>query len=120
MRRRRWIGRWIAGVGVVHTLFGLVVFAPTWRRLAAEGLFNTVNGQPDREFPFWFLVSGLLMLLFGLLLDRLEARAQAIPGFAVWGLTALTAACLVVMPISGVWLLVPPVIGLLAGSKRGG
>ena len=31
-------------------------------RWAAEGLVNTVNGQPEREFPFWFLATGILTL----------------------------------------------------------
>ena len=114
---KRWIGRWLIGVGMIHTLFGLVVFHSTWRLLLSEGLVNTVNGQPEREFPVWFVVAGLLMILFGALIDHLEARGLPLPAFVGWGLVALFVPLLVVMPISGVWLLLPPIVGALRGRK---
>lgn len=114
----RWIGRWILAVGLIHCTFGLVVFRATWRALVSEGLVNTVNGQPEREFPFWFLAFGLFAILFGALVDWLEARGVGLPAFVGWGLLAMTAIFLVVMPISGVWLLIPPVVGALRAGRR--
>lgn len=116
--RRRWIGRWILGVGCVHSLFGLIVFRDTWAILAAEGFVNTVNGQPEREFPFWFLATGILTLLLGALVDHLEARREPLPRFLGWGLFLFTAAVLAIMPISGGWLLVPAVLGALLAGRR--
>ncbi|MDH3745165.1 MAG: DUF6463 family protein [Acidobacteriota bacterium] len=109
---KRWIGRWILGVGVVHTLFGLVVFRGTWQTLWAEGLFNTVNGQPEREFPVWFLSAGILTMLFGSLVDWVEGQGWPVPRSVAWGLLGMTVLILVIMPVSGGWLLLPAVMGL--------
>ena len=113
---RRWIGRWLLGVGLIHILFGIVVFRSVWNTLLAEGLINTVNGQPEREFPVWFMVTGFLTLFGGALIDRMEARGDALPPFVGWSLLILTAAILVLMPISGGWLLLPGAIGAIFRS----
>jgi hypothetical protein len=117
---KRWIGRWIIGVGVIHCGFGAVVFSSTWRTLLSEGLFNTVNGQAEREFPFWFFAFGLLAILLGAAIDHLEQLGLPLPAFLAWGLLALNVIFLVVMPISGGWLLVPAVIGGLRSARSAG
>lgn len=119
MTRRRWIGRWIVGVGVVHTAFGLIFQRGTLAVLWGEGLVNTVNGQPEREFAFWFIFFGLLAILFGLLVDWCEKRQLGLPRFLGWALLVLTSVCVVIMPISGGWLLLPPAVGAMRESRAG-
>ena len=119
MRRpRAWIGKFLVAIGIVHLAFGLVflrsLLAPLW----SEGLVNTVNGQPEREFPFWFLSFGALAVILGLLVDWCERRWSELPWFLGASLLALTAAMLVVMPISGAWLVLIPAIGALLRSRR--
>ncbi len=110
---RAWIGRSIVGIGVIHTVFGLVFMRSTLLILWNERLLNTVNGQPPREATFWFLYAGLLMILLGSLINRLERNGLAIPPLFVWSLFALTVIGVVVMPISGLWLLGAPSVGLV-------
>jgi hypothetical protein len=38
--------------------------------------------------------------------------------FATWSFVVLTAIGIVVMPISGIWLLVPPVTGMVVRWRR--
>ncbi len=115
----RWIGRWMMVVGVVHCLFGFVFLGGYLSPILAEGVFNTVNGQPERELVVWFLVTGFLLILLGLMIDRSEARGVGWPAALAWGFAALTLAILVIMPISGGWLLVPAAIGLIVRRPRG-
>lgn len=114
-RRHAWIGRAIVGIGVVHTLFGLWFMRGTLRELLHEGLFNTVHGQPTREATFWFLFTGLALVVLGALVHWLEARGIAPPAFLGWSLLALTGAGIFIMPASGFWLLLAPVAGLMRG-----
>lgn len=114
---KRWIGRWVLGVGLIHCLFGLVVFRSTWQTLFAEGLLNTVNGQAEREFPFWFLACGFLMILFGALIDWIEARPLLLPSFVGWGLLVFNVVVLFIMPISGGWLLLPASVGAVLAKS---
>ncbi len=108
-----WIGRGLFAVGVIHLLFGIFFMHTTLAVLWSEGLLNTVNGQPPREAVFWFLCTGIMLLLAGVLVDRMERERLAIPRFATGLFAALTVTGVVVMPISGIWLLIPPVVGML-------
>jgi polyferredoxin len=108
-----WIGRWLFAVGVIHLSFGLVFMHRTLALLWSERLWNTVNGQPPREAVFWFLCTGVLLLIIGVIVDRAERDGLAIPRFAAWLFAALTIVGVVVMPISGIWLLIPPAVGMV-------
>jgi hypothetical protein len=113
-----WKGKWFFSVGVIHSLFGLAFMKTTLTVLWSEHLFNTVNGQPAREAVFWFLYTGFLLLIIGVLIDQTERHRLAVPWFVICAFVLLTVVGLVVMPISGIWLLLPPVVGLvLSGWK---
>jgi hypothetical protein len=115
-----WKGKWIVAVGVIHILFGLAIMNNTLAVLWSDGLINTVNGQPEREAVFWFLVCGLLLLMIGMLIDQSERRELPVGWFVEWSFAFLTVVALVVMPISGIWLLLPPVAGLVLSRWKSG
>ena len=116
---RAWIGKFISAVGVIHSCLGVAGLRDTFAEIIHEGLINTVNGQPDREFAFWFVAIGLFWVLFGAVIDDLERRNQPLPGFIAWGLGALTLVGVSIMPISGWWLLFVPVAALFRRGRRG-
>ena len=114
-----WIGKALFVIGVVHSLFGLVVLRSTLAVLWNEGLINTVNGQPDREFAFWFIAFGILTMILGAFVDSCEKRRIPFPRFFGWTLLAFTAVMVTIMPISGAWLVLIPAIGaILRGAYR--
>jgi hypothetical protein len=106
-------------IGVLHTVVGLAIFRATLKELLAEGLVNTVHGQPMRELAFWFLFFGFLGILLGALVDWCEARGQRLPAFLGLGLLALAAVCVTLMPVSGGWLLLVPALGASTRSLLG-
>ena len=108
------------GVGAVHSVFGLVFLGDTLAILWNEGLFNTVNGQPEREFAFWFVFFGLLTILLGAVVDWTEVSKAGLPQVFGWALLGLTLICVTVMPISGGWLLLPPALGAIRRSRERG
>jgi len=115
---RRWVGLWIVGVGVVHTGYGLVFQSWVFRELFDDGLFNTVNGQPEREFAFWFMFFGFLAIVLGFVIDWIERQCLRLPRYLGWSLLGLTGVLVFIMPISGGWLLAPPAIGAIVNSRR--
>jgi hypothetical protein len=115
---KAWIGKATIGIGIIHCLFGLVFMRSTLALLWSEGLINTVNGQPKREFVFWFLAFGLLAIILGFLIDWMEREGIIPPPFLGWSLLALTVAVVTIMPISGGWLVFIPAIGLILRSRR--
>jgi hypothetical protein len=109
---RNWIGKSVAIIGAIHTVFGLVMFRQVIGEIIGEGLVNTVNGQILREFAFWFIFFGFLAVIFGIFIDWCERQQIKLPAFLGWNLLALTVLLVTIMPISGGWLLFIPTTGI--------
>ena len=112
-----WIGISIAAIGAIHTLFGLVAFRATVRDLIDEGLWNTVNGQPNREMAFWFLFSGLLLMILGRTIGELPADVR-LRSFLLWAIGGVTCLGVIIMPVSGFWVMFIPLAGLVGSAKQ--
>lgn len=115
---RPWIGRWLIGVALLHTLFAAVVFhAPLWD-MAQRGVFDTVGKDPTAAATAWFVLFGVLMGLLGLATTPLE-RHDDRPAMQVLGIgvLALCTMGLVLMPASGFWLGLPAGMALLCKRR---
>jgi len=115
-----WIGKSLVVIGIIHTLFGIGIGYTIFGQMAREGLFNTVVMQHDRNAAFWFMYAGFALLLLGFLLDWCERTLGQVPRFLGWSLLVLTVPSVVIMPQSGLWLLLVPSIGLILRSRRQG
>lgn len=111
---KRWIGRWMIAVSALHTLFGIVAFAPVLQSMASSGVWNSVGADPMRGAVAWFLLCGGFMLISGLAVDAGE-RSEGDFSFAAigWSLLAVTAITIILMPVSGAWLFLPPAIAMI-------
>lgn len=116
---KNWIGKFVFGIGALHTLVGLVLLVPlVGDELLADGLFNSINGQPKREAFLWFLMSGFLILIIGGLLNFMENNTQAIPSFLGWSLLAIALFAVFFSPLSGGWLIFIPAIALISKKQK--
>lgn len=111
---KNWIGKFVIGIGTLHTLVGIILLTPLVEdELLADGLFNSINGQPKREAFLWFLTSGFFMLIVGGLLNFMEKNGQTIPSFLGWSLFFTALFVVFFSPISGAWLIFVPAIALI-------
>ena len=111
---KRWCGRWMIGVAAIHTLFAVVVFWDILQDIAARGVFDSVGEDPTRGAVSWFVLCGFFLAILGLAVDAMERvgqRSRAV-GVALL-LTSLFG--IILMPASGIWLLLPPAIAMLSG-----
>lgn len=114
---KNWIGKFLFGIGVLHTIVGVALLAPlVGPELLEDGLVNTINGQPKREAFLWFLISGFLILLMGGIVNYMEKNGINIPRFVGWSLLALTIFTVFLSPLSGGWLIFIPAIALIRSS----
>ncbi len=109
----RWIGRYVIGVGVLHNAVGVALYSRPLRAIVDAGGWNAVDPYVDRNMVFWFLVTGLVFVLLGALVDWIEAQGLPLPRRLGWGLLALVALGGFCMPVSGFWLFVPAAIAAL-------
>ncbi len=117
---KRWAGRWIIGVGIIHVAFGFVVFGEPLLAIFRDGVWNAVDGHPGRPLAFWFVFLGLFTIVFDSLIDWIEARGLSTPRFVGWAFLVLVVLGIVTMPIGGGWLLLPAGLGVLLRSYRRG
>jgi hypothetical protein len=121
---KAWIGKTFMVVGVGHTFCGIFELCPFYRStltpMLHNGLVNSVrlDTDPIRGVLFWFFFAGFMLLIIGNLVDRLERLHQPLPSGTVWGLAGLTTVCILIMPNSGFWLLIPGIIGMIYRNLR--
>lgn len=106
---KRQVGLFLILTGLIHTVFGLVVYSGQLEPIIADGLWNTVaEGQWDRATGFWFLMFGFLLMLVGYIANWLmKKKGIAPPASFGWMLFAICLAGVIVMPASGFWLGLP-------------
>jgi hypothetical protein len=112
--KKIWIGRWLGAVALLHTVFGLVVFAPLLQRLLQQGWFNSVGTDPMLNVAVWFLLFGAPLTLFAVAVHSMEKNGEILaPKTLAWGLILLGLLGVSLMPASGFWLVFPAAIALL-------
>jgi uncharacterized membrane protein YhaH (DUF805 family) len=104
----RWIGCYLIVLGVVHIVTGLILYRQPLADIVRSGVWNAVDPHFDRNTAFWFLVAGALFMLMGGLANSLESRRLHPPRAVGYGLALLAMLGVILMPISGFWLLLPP------------
>lgn len=116
---KRWIGRWIIGVGILHSVIGFVLFAAPLREIVEAGLWNSLRpSTPLRYLTFWFMFGGVVTILVGYLADWIErVAARPLPRPLGWTLLGVALAGVILTPVSGFWLVFPAAFGALAQSQ---
>lgn len=115
---RRWIGRWIVAVALLHGIGAFFLYAEPLREMASAGLIATADDYSLRATAYWFFAFAPVLGVAGLLVDAMETRRIPVPFSAALLLLLTLIGMLAVMPASGAWLLVPPVIALLLSTRR--
>lgn len=104
----------LIATGILHNLIGLIFGFEVLSAIAREGFFNTVFMQFDREAIFWFLFSGFAIILWGVLILQLEH----IPRSFSLSLLILSTVGIIIMPLSGFWLVLPQAIYMLIQKQQ--
>ncbi|WP_339862911.1 DUF6463 family protein [Paremcibacter congregatus] len=110
---RRWIGRCIMIVAVIHMAFTYILAPGLFPEIIATGVLNSVTAE--NAAGVWFFLFGLPLFLIGLVVNWAEKDDRiSLPCSLTWGLLGLTFLGIILMPASGFYLLIPALIGLSA------
>lgn len=117
---KRWLGRWIVGVSLLHTLVALVLFRSQLSAILERGFFNSLGGDARLSVAAWFVLFGAVLFVLGLAIDALERhKGSAVPRSLGWSLLALGLVGVSLMPASGFWLTFPPAVAILLRRGAG-
>lgn len=98
-------------VAIGHTVVASVFFGATYRELAADGLYNAVRSAKT-GMAVWFALFGLLLFILGMLISTMEKHELPVSTSIGVALLLLTMLGVVLMPVSGFWLMFPAVFAI--------
>lgn len=115
---QRFTGHSLIAVGALHTLVGIMSFGRPLAGIARDGMFNAVDPHPERQAAFWFLLTGALLVVLGQSTRWAQRRTGTVPGSLGTSLLVISLAGVVLMPVSGFWLLLPSAFLTLGASRH--
>lgn len=115
---KQWIGRWVMFVALGHTVVGITFFGSVYRELLAHGLYNSITSE-KAGLAVWFALFGVVLFVIGMLLSALESTNARIPKSVGVALLLLTVLGVVLMPVSGFWLMIPAILAILLKKAPG-
>jgi len=116
---KAWISKWLIFVSVGHTVVGIMLFGNVYTEMLSNGLFGSVNSEIT-ALATWFMMFGFLLLITSLVISVIEKQeALEIPNSIGVLLLALTTLGVILMPVSGFWLVYPAAIAIIYKNRNG-
>ena len=107
-------------IGAIHELVGLVEGFDVSADIVADGVFDALGDDWQRAALFWFHVTGIVLLVSGDLLRAIELETGRVPKRYGPLLTAIGVGGVVLLPVSGFWLLIAWGLWMSLRARRSG
>lgn len=105
--------------GILHAIVALLLGGKIYMEIFQDGLFNTLGDNYSHQFAFWFLVCGVVIILFGQTLHYYQKREQKpAPPSLGYGMLIFSILGCIIVPASGFWLFVPQALIIIIGNKK--
>lgn len=111
-------GNLLIAIGVLHNLIGFTMGWGVLSEIARSGFVNSINQEMDRNAIFWFLFCGFMLMIIGKMIQEKLQEDGRVPRWLGMSLLSLAGVGVVMMPLSGIWLVLPPAIMLLMPDKK--
>jgi len=119
MKLGKYSGLFLIVTGILHVITAIILFWSKYWDMIKAGLVNSVEKDSSRELALWFLVCGVIIILFGQTLHYYQKREHR-PAPLALGYNMLIFAivgCLM-CTVSGFWLFLPQAIIIILANKR--
>jgi MFS family permease len=115
----KYSGIYLWVTGVIHTMFGLAFGSEGYMPILRDGLVNAVGEDVGRNFSFWFLVCGVVIIYAGLLMQRYikDTQRPAPMSLGIFLLVFSIIGC-AMAPGTGFWLFIPQAIIIIVANYR--
>lgn len=112
------ISKWLIFVSAGHTVVGLMIFGSVYMEMISQGLIGTVSSEKTAAAA-WFLLFGFLLFISSILISVIEKHdGLEVPNSIAALLFILTTIGVILMPVSGFWLVYPAVVAIVLKNKK--
>lgn len=120
MKLWKYSGTFLVITGAIHTVYALLLGKEDFTDMIKDGLINSTDDSYSRAFALWFLVCGIILILWGLTLQYYIKKEQK-PAPLILGYCILAFAVVgcIIEPISGFWLFLPQALVIIAANRKG-
>jgi len=119
MKIWKYSGTLLTATGILHTVIALIMGYEAFVEIYRNGIFNAVEGDCAREHSFWFLVCGIIIILFGNTLQYYIRKTRTPAPLSLgWVLLVISITGCVFEPVSGFWLFIPQAVIIIAANKK--
>ena len=88
------------------------------RTMLGDGLADSVGEDYDRGFAFWFLICGIVLILWGQTLQYyIKKEQKPAPAFLGYCMLLFTVAGCIFVPVSGFWLFLPQAVIIIYSNR---
>lgn len=119
MKLWKYSGIYLWTTGVVHIAVGLALDTEGYMPIVRDGLVDAVGDDIGRNFSFWFLVCGVVIILSGLLMQRyIKDTGRPAPMFSGVFLLVFSVIGCIMAPATGFWLFIPQAVVIIVANRR--
>lgn len=119
MKLWKFSGIFLVVTGVIHTIYALLMGKEAFAEMFRNGLINSASDNYSRAFALWFLVCGIILILWGQTLQYyIKKEQKPAPLFLGYSILVFAVAGCIVEPISGFWLFLPQALIIIAANKK--
>ena len=115
----RYSGTFLVITGIIHTILALFLGKDAFAEIINDGVINVTGEILSRAFALWFLVCGIILILWGQTLQYyIKKEQKPAPLFIGYCILVFAVVGCIVEPISGFWLFLPQALIIIAANKE--
>ena len=119
MKLWKYSGTLLMATGVLHIILAIIRNYNIYREIFLDKLLNSVSNDVQRSLAFWFLMIGVLLILWGQTLQYyIKRESQPAPLFTGYALLIMSIIGCLMIPISGFWLFLPQAFIIILAKRN--
>jgi hypothetical protein len=105
--------------GILHSIVAVLLGIEDLWAILRDGLFDAVGEDVSREFAFWFLICGIMLIFMGQVLHYyIKKEQKPAPLFLGYDLLVLSVIGCIIVPVSGFWLFIPQALIIIFAKRK--
>jgi uncharacterized membrane protein YbaN (DUF454 family) len=115
----KYSGILLIATGIIHTIVGLIMGRHIYWEILKLGFVNAIEPDFVRAFGFWFLICGIILIIFGQTLHYFIKKTGRRPPLSLgYAMLIFSIFGCLAMPASGFWLFLPQSLIIIFAQRE--